>query len=311
MSDAPKRRRRKNRDSANRATRVGRRLRGLARTTAALLVLGVLFVVASVTAVAVSKDPAPLVISFGALALSAGQFWRTELRGPNIKVLVMDSASVDIETPSTHGQEHYVVTVRQPVVVENVGGQPCVLAKFRIDGDLVKVSGWGEEHLEIEDGLGGPWDRPRPLVLVPREPVLFTARWWLQAMERPVDGKPLNLRDRVTKSGIGLPTRSADLAFSEAGTTIRKYVPVSMNVDAVRNAVEQLVIVSEGGEASARILSPDPINLDFQDVPRPPTGRGLRRLILAATRSGLAGHRTPPAPSQRGNDGVATVSTIW
>lgn len=246
------------------------RVRRLARTTGTVLVVPLLFVVASVTAIAVSKDPAPLVISFGALAISAVQFWRSELRGPDVKVLVMDSPAVDIEKPSTHGQEHYVVTVRQPVVIENVGGHPCVLAKFRIDGDLIKVSGWGEEHLMIEDGLGGPWDRPRPLVLVPREPMLFTATWSLQALEKPVDGKPLNLRDRVTRSGVGVPARHADLAYSEAGTTVQRYVRVAMNESAVRDAVEQLVIVSEGGEASAHVRTPDPIHLDFQDVPDVP-----------------------------------------
>jgi hypothetical protein len=45
-----------------------------------------------------------------------------------------------------------------------------------------------------------------------------------------------------------------------------------MNEGAVRDAVEQLVVVSEGGEASARIRTPDPIYVDFQDVPDVPPG---------------------------------------
>jgi hypothetical protein len=253
-----------------RAADLGRRLRRLMRTTATVLSVVVAFGVASLTAIAITDDPAPLVISFGALAVSALQFWRVELRGPDITVLVMESASVDILKPSEYGGEHYLLTVRQPIVIENVGGRPCVLAKFRIPGDLIKLSGWGDEHLVIEGGLGGPWDRPQPVVLDPRTPRLFTAAWTLKVLKDPVDGKPLDLRRRVSRSGIGVPVRHADLAYSETGSTVEKDVRINMNVSAIREAVEQLVVVSEGGEASTTIHTRDPINIDFQDVPGMP-----------------------------------------
>ncbi len=242
-------------------------VRRVARTTATAVAVGVVFVVASLTALVVSKDPGPLVVSFFALAVSALQFWRAELRGPVVTVLVMDSPAMDIETPSTHGHEQYQATVRQPVVVENVGGHPCALATFRIPGDLIKVSGWGEEHLRIEDGLGGPWDNPRPVILEPRSPVLFTAAWTLRVPAE--EGRPLKLREWLSKSGVGEPARHADLVYSEAGSTMRKHVRIEVSQRAVREAVEQLVVASEGGEVSAPIRSRDPISIDFTEVREP------------------------------------------
>lgn len=261
---------------------MGRTAHGLAhalgrvvRTTATAIGLGLALLVASLTALVVSKDPAPLVVSFLALAVTAFQFWRTDLRGPDVTILLMDSTAVDILAPEAYGGADYVLTVRQPIVVENVGGSPCVLAKFRIDGELIKTSVWGHENLVIEDGLGGPWDKLRPEVLDPHQPRLFTAAWSLTALGAPGDGKPLNLRHRVERSGLGAPTRHADLAYSETGTTVRKFVRIAMNETAIRQAVEQLLAVSEGDEATMPIRSPDPIHIDFTDVPDgpPPVGR--------------------------------------
>jgi hypothetical protein len=246
---------------------IRQRLRHLARTTAAVLLVVAVFIVASSTALVVSKDPAPLVISFGALALSALQFWRVELRGPDVAVVVMDSPAIDILEPKAYNSEHYLLTVRQPVVIENVGGHPCALSKFRIPSDLIKVSGWSEEHLVIEEEIGGPWERPKPMSLVPREPVLFTAAWSLKVSRRPIDGKPLDLRRRLSKSGLAEPSRHAALAYSESGATVEKLIRIEMNREVLRDAAEQLVLVSEGGEATTRIDSPDPVHIDFTDVP--------------------------------------------
>jgi len=235
--------------------------------------VALLFVLASLTAIVVSKDPAPLVISFGALAVSVIQFWRAELRGPDLAVLVVNSPASDIQAPSAYGGGYYFLNVRQPIVIENVGGHPCALAKFRIPSELIQVTGWSEEHLTIEDELGGPWDRPQPVVLVPREPRLFMAVWSLKVSKEPVDGRPLNLRERLTGSRLGEPTRHADLVYSDSGRTIEKLVRIEMNQNAIREAVEQLVVVSEGGEATTVIDSPDAVRVDFTDVPDHPVDR--------------------------------------
>jgi hypothetical protein len=229
---------------------VGGHVRRLARTTPAIVLVVAVFVVASLTAIAVSRDPAPVVLSFFALAVSAIQYWRAEFRGPKVTVILLNSPAAEIEKPSTLGHEHYELTVRQPVVIENTGGHPCALAKFRIPGALIFSSGWAEERLAIEDGLGGPWDHPRPVVLVPREPKLFTAAWTLRVPESPSDGKQLDLRGRLGRRAIHDAVRRADLVYSDSGSTTDRRVRIEMNRQAILEAVEQLIIVTEGGVAS-------------------------------------------------------------
>jgi hypothetical protein len=279
------------------------RLRRTVRTTVVAVVIVLTLAVASTVAIAVSRDPAPLVISFGALAVSALQFWRAGFRGPDIAVFVVDSPAIEIVTPSDYGGDQYSLFVRQPVVMENVGGQPCAVGTFRIPNDIIRVSGWFEEHMVIEDQLGGPWDRPRPIVLVPREPKLFTIAWSLRISQTPADGKPLNLRERFERTQLGEPTRHAQLTYSESGGAVDRFVRLSISQVAIRDAVEQLVTVSEGGELSAPIRSPDSIHLDFGDVPNRPAGNrqmssaGWRR--AATPQSGVVGRRRD-RPSGRG-----------
>lgn len=242
----------------------------VARTTAGAAVVVVVFAVASATAIVVSDDPAPVVIAFGALTVSALQFWRTEFRGPEVTVLVVDSPTMEISPPDSHGKTEYVLTVRQPIVVENTGGRPCALAKFRIENELIRVSGWGSERMTIEEGLGGPWGRPQPVVLSPREPRLFTAAWALTVKVKPLDGTPLNLGQRLRKSGLVKPVRHAELVYSESGTTVAKNVRIELNEDAIKEAAKQLVVLSEGGELGFPIEGPDQVYIDFSGVPDHP-----------------------------------------
>jgi hypothetical protein len=228
--------------------------------------------VGSIAAMSVSADPAPLIISFVALAVSALQFWRAEFRGPDVVVFSVASPAVEIVRPNDGRRDYYLVTVRQPVVMENIGGQPCAVGTFRIPNDIIRISGWFEEHMVIEDELGGPWDRPRAIVLVPREPRLFTVAWSIKVRSRPTDGKPLDLRERFAQTHRGEATRHAQLTYSESGGTVSEFVPLKIGQAAIADAIEQLVIVSEGGDLSAPIRSPDPIHLAFSDVPDTPPG---------------------------------------
>lgn len=233
-----------------------RRLARGARTTAGAAFVVLVFAVASATAIAVSSDPAPVVIAFGALGVSALQYWRTEMRGPQVTVLVIDSPAVEIRSPEEGEEKQYAVAVRQPVVVENTGGRPCALAKFRIASELMRVSGWSEERMTIEGGLGETWGRPNPRILLPREPQLFTATWTFAAEAKPLDGTPLDLARRLKRAGLVKPVRHADLVYSESGTTITKSVRIALNEDVIREAASQLVVMSHGGEPGLTVHSP-------------------------------------------------------
>jgi hypothetical protein len=160
-------------------TRGRSRLLDQLETRAIPVVLVLIFSATAAVALELAHDPAGPIIGLAALAVSFYNLWRAEWRQAQITALLVD----DPKVRAAGSSDAVRFQVSQLLVVENVGGRPCVLAGVEVSDPWVT----GGIGLVAEVKL---YDVVVPRVLNPRDPVIARLVFDRIAEDTARDGQP-------------------------------------------------------------------------------------------------------------------------
>jgi len=174
---------------------------------------------------------AATLIALVALGISLYTLWRAEWRPARVSALL-----VDHPVKRVAGNELAVrLQVSQPLVLENSGGRPCVLA--------------GVELAEPWSG-GGNWfgvtvslrDLSVPVVLRPREPVICRLVFDLAAYGTAPSGLRFDLAQALDALAPELPRpETVVMTYAGDGRTRQLAINAALNADAVARAFRSLI----------------------------------------------------------------------
>ena len=202
------------------------------RLDAALLplALAVLFVALALVAFGVTPSAATLV-ALAALAISLYNLWRAEWRAASVSALL-----VDHPTARLAGNELAVrLQVSQPLVLENTGGRPCVLAGV----ELAEPWGGGGKWFGVGVSLR---DVVVPSVLRPREPVICRLVFDFAAYGTSPRGERFDLAAALEALRPDVPrTVTVAVTFAGDGRTRHLAIAAALNAVAVTRAFRSLI----------------------------------------------------------------------
>jgi hypothetical protein len=170
-------------------------------------------------------------IALVALGFSLYNLWRAEWRPAAVSALL-----VDHPTKRVAGNELAVrLQVSQPLVLENTGGRPCVLA--------------GVELAHAWSG-GGTWfgvavslrDVAVPMVLRPRDPVVCRLVFDLAAFGTAPSGLRFDLAKALDALAPEAPKPvTVVVTYAGDGRTRHSTIHAALNADAVGRAFQSLI----------------------------------------------------------------------
>jgi hypothetical protein len=123
--------------------------------------IAVAFVVVAWMSLTSSRDPAALIAGLAALSISLFNLWRANWQQARITALLVDHPTVHVIGNAL--AVRYQLT--QPLIVENTGGRPCVLAGVELDEPWFGAGNWFTEGVSLRDVVV-------PRALNPRDPVI-------------------------------------------------------------------------------------------------------------------------------------------
>jgi hypothetical protein len=224
------------------------------------LALWLAFVAFGVAVLLLSPGSATL-IALVALGISLYNLWRAEWRPASVNALLVDHPSKRLA-----GNELAVrLQVSQPLVLENTGGRPCVLA--------------GVELAEPWSG-GGTWfgvavslrDVTVPVVLRPREPVICRLVFDLAAYGTAPSGLRFDLAKALDALAPETPRPvTVVVTYAGDGRTRHAAIHAALNADAVARAFRSLIDQARWtAEAAPDLRMPgdddEPLAADAQDA---------------------------------------------
>ena len=169
-------------------------------------------------------------IALVALAISLYNLWRAEWRPAAVSALL-----VDHPTKRVAGNELAVrLQVSQPLVLENTGGRPCVLAGVELAEPWSGGGNWFGLTVSLRDVVV-------PRVLRPREPVICRLVLDLAAYGTAPSGLRFDLAAALDalRPEVPKPVRVV-ITFAGDGRTRHAAVDAALNPDAVTRAFRSL-----------------------------------------------------------------------
>lgn len=233
------------------------------RVQGSALPLGVWIAFALVGAAAFALAPgSATMIALVALAISLYNLWRAEWRPARITALL-----VDHPTRRVAGNELAVrLQVSQPLVLENTGGRPCVLAGVELATPWSNGGNWFGVAVSLRDV-------DVPTVLRPREPLICRLVFDLAAYGTAPSGLRFDLAKALDALAPEAPRPvTVVITYAGGGRTRHSAISAALNAEAVGRAFRSLI-------AQARWTADAPPDLrmpgDEDDGSRlPPDGAG-------------------------------------
>jgi hypothetical protein len=194
------------------------------------LALWLAFVAFGVAVLALSPASATL-IALVALGISLYNLWRAEWRPAAVSALL-----VDHPTKRLAGNERAVrLQVSQPLVLENTGGRPCVLAGVELAEPWSGGGNWFGVAVSLRDVAV-------PRVLRPREPVICRLVFDLAAYGTSPSGLRFDLASALEalRPEVPKPARVV-VTYAGEGRTRQASIDAALNADAVNRAFRSLI----------------------------------------------------------------------
>lgn len=197
---------------------------------AAPLALWLAFVAFGAAALALSPGSATL-IALVALGISLYNLWRAEWRPAAVSALL-----VDHPTKRVAGNELAVrLQVSQPLVLENTGGRPCVLAGVELAEPWSGGGNWFGAEVSLRDVAV-------PKVLRPREPVTCRIVLDLAAYGTAPSGLRFDLARALDAMAPEVPRPvTVVVTYAGGGRTRHAAISAALNADAVGRAFRSLI----------------------------------------------------------------------
>jgi hypothetical protein len=194
------------------------------------LVLWLAFVAFGALVLALSPGSATL-IALVALGISLYNTWRAELRPARVSTLL-----VDHPTKRVAGNELAVrLQVSQPLVLENTGGRPCVLAGVELPEPWSGGGNWFGAAVSLRDVAV-------PMVLRPREPVVCRLVLDLAAYGTASSGLRFDLAAALDALRPEVPKPvTVVVTYAGDGRTRHATIDAALNADAVSRAFRSLI----------------------------------------------------------------------
>lgn len=170
-------------------------------------------------------------IALLALGISLYNLWRAEWRPARVSTLL-----VDHPTKRVAGNELAVrLQVSQPLVLENTGGRPCVLAGVELPEPWSGGGNWFGAAVSLRDVAV-------PRVLGPREPVVCRLVLDLAAYGTAPSGLRFDLAAALDALRPEAPRPvKVVVTYAGDGRTRRATIDAALNADAVNRAFRSLI----------------------------------------------------------------------
>ncbi len=149
-------------------------------------VVATFFLAVVALAVVLARDPASVVVACAALGFSLFNLWRAELWGPRISALLVDHPTVRVAGNALAVR----FQVSQPLVIENIGGHPCVLAGVELVNPMWGGGNWWSAAVTLKD-------TSVPRVLRRRDPVIARLTFDLSASGTSPRGERYDLAEAM------------------------------------------------------------------------------------------------------------------
>ncbi len=194
------------------------------------IALTALFLALAVLAFGISPSAATLV-ALAALSISIYNLWRAELRAAAVSALL-----VDHPTARLAGNELAVrLQVSQPLVLENTGGRPCVLAGVELTEAWAGGGKWFGVGVSLRDAVV-------PSVLRPRDPVICRLVFDFAAYGTSPRGERFDLAAALAALRPDVPRAvTVAVTFAGDGRTRHLAIGAALNPDAVNRAFRSLI----------------------------------------------------------------------
>jgi hypothetical protein len=211
-------------------TRPGDPLRDRIGGQAVALVLWLAFIALGAVALLLSPGSATL-IAVVALGISLYNLWRAEWRPARVSALL-----VDHPTKRVAGNELAVrLQVSHPLVLENTGGRPCVLAGVELAEPWTDGGNWFGVAVSLRDVAV-------PTVLRPREPVICRLVFDLAAYGTAPSGLRFDLAAALDALRPEVPrAATVVVTFAGDGRTRHTTINAALNAEAVGRAFRSLI----------------------------------------------------------------------
>lgn len=211
-------------------TRQGDPLRERLGGQALALALWLAFLAFGAVALLLSSGSATL-IAVAALGISLYNLWRAEWRPARVSALL-----VDHPTKRVAGNELAVrLQVSQPLVLENTGGRPCVLAGVELAEPWTNTGNWFGVAVSLRDVAV-------PKVLRPREPVICRLVFDLAAYGTAPSGLRFDLAAALDALRPEVPrAATVVVTFAGDGRTRHTTINAALNAEAVGRAFRSLI----------------------------------------------------------------------
>ncbi len=211
-------------------THPGDPLRDRLSGQALALALWLAFIAFGAVALLLSPGSATL-IALVALGISLYNLWRAEWRPARVSALL-----VDHPTKRVAGNELGVrLQVSQPLVLENTGGRPCVLAGVELAERWTDTGNWFGVAVSLHDVAV-------PRVLRPREPVICRLVFDLAAYGTAPSGLRFDLAAALDALRPEVPkAATVVVTFAGDGRTRHTTIDAALNAEAVGRAFGSLI----------------------------------------------------------------------
>ena len=191
----------------------------------------------------------PVVLGGLALCLSAWQYYRTDLRAADVRILLVNRPT----TSSTEAEDQSLgsvsrVLLSHPIVVENIGARPCVVTDIVVTGQLPR-----ENWYRIEANIDGPMQdqlAKSPVVLIPRDPQVLNLSYFLTAAQRQPNGWSNNLPKYLLPLAMTRPRVSVRIIYTAGSETRNPEMDFMLDADEWRAAVEDAAAKAPGTDGN-------------------------------------------------------------
>jgi hypothetical protein len=193
--------------------------------------LAVTFAAIAIAALTLSRDPAGPMIGLAALAISLFNLWRAEWQPARVSALLVDHPTVRVAGNASAVRWQ----LSQPLVIENVGGTPCVLAGVELFEPWLGGGNWFSEGIALH-GLS------LPTVLRKREPLVASLVFDQSAYGTSPRGERFDLASALEDLPLPDPLIArVNIVFASSGRTRRHAMAAHVNAEAMRKAFGEAI----------------------------------------------------------------------
>lgn len=204
-------------------------VRALAAAWAIPFLFLFLFAVTAGIALVDTHEPAGPVIALAALGISLYNLWRAEWRPGRLAALLVDHPEVTVAGNSLAVR----FQITQPLIIQNVGGTPCVLVGVELIDPWIGGGNWFSAGVGLLDVVV-------PSVLPPRDPVIARLVFDQTAVGTSPQGERYDLAEAMEQLRLPSPPEAhVRLVYAADGFTRHHVLRATMNPVAVRQAFDK------------------------------------------------------------------------